>query len=277
MRWCLDLVQENATSTLCWTIHKPKRGWYIRIRAPSFPPGAFIALAPVPSTSPFHAEAALSFASRTNLPRRSLPSTTKSSMETIRSGSDATVVHAYPPTPPVPVVNVQPPSPRSVHQRLDELSPANRPRRPPTTVTQFIFTPHSTPHVPHPEPASFFVRALSAFRNSKPSHSSSFTLCPLPEPPASAVMSESDSASPHAQRHPTIQPTAPAPLLTFHDRTPIFTVRSTTGLLEIDGAMERELGVDRSFWIAVSLAYMEFLGEREVCADPCSRQLLCSC
>lgn len=28
--------------------------------------------------------------------------------------------------------------------------------------------------------------------------------------------------------------------------------------------MERELGVDRSFWIAVALAYLEYLTEREV-------------
>ena len=59
-------------------------------------------------------------------------------------------------------------------------------------------------------------------------------------------------------------PPAPPPLITFHDRTPVWNFGSTTGLLEIDLAMERELGVDRAFWITVALAYLEFLTEREV-------------
>lgn len=41
-------------------------------------------------------------------------------------------------------------------------------------------------------------------------------------------------------------------------------VGSVTGLLEIDRAEERILGVDTSFWIAVALTYLEFLEEREV-------------
>lgn len=60
----------------------------------------------------------------------------------------------------------------------------------------------------------------------------------------------------------------PSPLMTFHDRTPILTVGSVTGLLEIDRAEERILGVDTSFWIAVSLTYLEFLEEREVRLAP---------
>lgn len=54
------------------------------------------------------------------------------------------------------------------------------------------------------------------------------------------------------------------PLLTFHDHTPVLTVRSITGLLEIDIEEERLLGIDTSFWIAVALTYLEFLEEREV-------------
>ncbi len=33
--------------------------------------------------------------------------------------------------------------------------------------------------------------------------------------------------------------------------------------MEIDVALERETGVDRSFWVCIALAYMEFLTERE--------------
>lgn len=59
-------------------------------------------------------------------------------------------------------------------------------------------------------------------------------------------------------------PTTPTPLLTFYDRTPLFTAASVTGLLEIDRAEERMLGIDTSFWIAIALAYWEFLEDREV-------------
>lgn len=56
-----------------------------------------------------------------------------------------------------------------------------------------------------------------------------------------------------------------APLVTFLDQTPVLTVRSLTGLLEIEESEEVLLGVDTSFWIAVALTYLEFLEEREVC------------
>lgn len=58
--------------------------------------------------------------------------------------------------------------------------------------------------------------------------------------------------------------TPPTPLLTFHDRTPLLTAASVTGLLVIDRAEERMLGVETSFWVAVALAYWEFLEDREV-------------
>jgi hypothetical protein len=57
------------------------------------------------------------------------------------------------------------------------------------------------------------------------------------------------------------------PLLVFHDQTPVLTVRSLTGLIEIDKAEESYLGVDTSFWIVIALTYLEFLEEREVCCS----------
>jgi hypothetical protein len=54
------------------------------------------------------------------------------------------------------------------------------------------------------------------------------------------------------------------PLIVFHDQTPVLTVRSLTGLIEMNKAEESYLGVDTSFWIAVALTYLEFLEEREV-------------
>lgn len=49
----------------------------------------------------------------------------------------------------------------------------------------------------------------------------------------------------------------------------MLTVGSVTGLLEVDRAEERILGVDTSFWVAVALTYLEFLEEREVCLILC--------
>jgi len=51
--------------------------------------------------------------------------------------------------------------------------------------------------------------------------------------------------------------------LTFHDRTPVLTVRSVTGLLELDERVENDLGVAQSFWVAIALTYLDFLEDRE--------------
>jgi hypothetical protein len=39
---------------------------------------------------------------------------------------------------------------------------------------------------------------------------------------------------------------------------------SLTGLIEIDRIQESLLGIETSFWVAVALAYLEFLQERDV-------------
>ena len=101
-------------------------------------------------------------------------------------------------------------------------------------------------------------------KSHQPSHSNSFTLSrllapnPLSSPPPYAssvplVVTPTDTPLP---LHP--------PLLVFHDRTPFLTVRSLTGLIEIDDTEIQLLGVDTSFWIAIVLTYLEFLEEREV-------------
>lgn len=49
----------------------------------------------------------------------------------------------------------------------------------------------------------------------------------------------------------------------------MFTVRSVTGLLELDEKVEREFGVAQSFWIAIALTYLDFLEDREVRSNDC--------
>lgn len=117
-------------------------------------------------------------------------------------------------------------------------------------ITPFVLAPHSHAYVPQQqkEQLSVFARVVSALKSSAPSHSSSFTLSPLPAPrtPGQGYI------------------TTPTPLLTYHDRTPVWKVGSTYGLLEVDAERERELGVQTSFYIAVALTYLEFLTDREV-------------
>ncbi|KAF8063996.1 hypothetical protein FPV67DRAFT_1563112 [Lyophyllum atratum] len=257
----IEHVVHNPTSTICWTIHRPKRGWYIRIRSPSFAPGVFIPLIPVPRTSPQYADAALSFSSRTSIPPTLEQDTSLQDRPSISS------VHSYPPTPPALVI--QPPSPKSVQAKLEEIPRARhgKSRKPSSQVTQFILTPHST-QVVQPTSNSIFARAMSMLKNNRPSHSNSFTLSrepvaaplsPLPYASTAALSPGSPVETSQLSAHRSLPP----PVLVFHDHTPLLTVRSITGLIEIERAEEQLLGVETSFWIAVALTYLEFLEERE--------------
>ena len=220
---------------------------------------------PVPQDSLNHAEAALSFSSRTNIP---IPSQSRDTDFTHTDSASTSTTHSYPPTPP-PALVVQPPSPTSVHAKLDQVP--HEPLRklhgpPPTQITDFVLAPLSSHRVSVPaEGGSIFTRALSALRSHKPSHSNSFTLSRLP--PVTPL----SPPPPYATNTPVTIPsqsststTPPPPLLVFHDRTPVLTVRSITGMLEIDQTEERLLGVESSFWVAIALTYLEFLEEREV-------------
>ncbi|TFK89059.1 hypothetical protein K466DRAFT_652310, partial [Polyporus arcularius HHB13444] len=283
----LEHIVDNATSTLLWTVHRPKRGWYIRVRTPSFPPGVFIPLLPLPQTSPYHSEAALSFACRTSLPSTGSSSSpqdgrplmlTKHSTDsdvTLTEGAAPREQHSYPPTPPTgPVVVVNPPSPGSVHAKLDSvpLSPPRAARRASqplvqSALTHFVLTPHSTPHVPEStQPTSIFAKLMAVIKNNAPSHSYSFTLSPIPGPAAAAA--SPTTSSPTLDTHTLVgqtgvNPLTPTPLLTFHDRTPVWTARCSSGLIEMDEGQCRVLGVEPAFYVAVALTYLEFLEERE--------------
>jgi len=270
----IENLVHNPTNTICWTIHRPNRGWYIRIRSPRFPPGFFIPLIPVPKTAQYHTEAALSFSCRTNVPGATVQHNkteetthdgdhggdpTMIQVEAASSSSSATSSihhHSYPPTPSA--------------SRSNSISQSNSSQKlPPTQITQFVLAPSSIPPLQQQQSAnntSFFARAFSILKSHQPSHSSSFTLSrllapnPLSSPPpyASSVPLTLEVASMDNAPIP-LHP----PLLVFHDRTPFLTVRSLTGLIEIDDPEEQLLGVDTSFWIAIVLTYLEFLEERE--------------
>ncbi|KAF9007063.1 hypothetical protein BDQ17DRAFT_1351344 [Cyathus striatus] len=269
----VENVVHNPTSTICWTIHRPKRGWYIRIRSPAFPPGTFIPLIPVPQNSPYHVDAALSFGSRTNIPV-DMPASVDASDFKIDDDDSTTSsrasVHSYPPTPnPSVSFAVHPPSPKSSTTPLSQTGKKKSIQRSSNQISQFVLAPHSVqPQLQNPTNASFFSRALSVLKSHRPSHSNSFTLSrvaspttPLSPPPpyASNIQLAAQSTTALNAATPPLHP----PLLVFHDRTPLYTVYSFTGTIEIDLAEQLLLGVDTSFWIAVALTYLEFLEERE--------------
>jgi len=61
----------------------------------------------------------------------------------------------------------------------------------------------------------------------------------------------------------TIQPQSLPPLVVFHDTTPLIGNR-TTGIIEVDEGIASVLGVDRSFYICIALAFWDFLADKEV-------------
>ena len=266
-------TQHNPTNTICWTIHRPNRGWYIRIRSPGFPPGFFIPLVPVPQTAQYHTEAALSFSCRTNVPGATAQLKTEETAHDDDGGdfevSSPTSIHSYPPTPTAISSERSSSSSTSRSSSISQISLRTSLKQVPTQITQFVLVPSSIPPMQQqPANISFFTRAFSILKSHQPSHSNSFTLSRL------LVLNPLSSPPPYASSVPLVTPevastdNAPLPLhpplLVFHDRTPFLTVRSLTGLIEIDDTEEQLLGVDTSFWIAIVLTYLEFLEEREV-------------
>jgi hypothetical protein len=249
--------------------------------SPSFPPGAYIPLLPVPRDADYHSPAALSFSCRTQSLRPNACKRTPS-METditLQDDVPSVTVHSYPPTPP-PATAVRPPSPGEVRAKLNEIAPhhlaqtgAARTMLPLSTqVTQFYLAPLNSMDGAQMAQASFFSRMLAALKAHTSGSSNSFNLYPV-EPIILSEMSPSathalSSILPSHHTAPSLDvPSARGPFLTFHDRTPTMTVRSLTGMIEIDRTVERLLGVRTSFWIAVVLTYLEFLEEREVRAS----------
>jgi len=257
-----------------WEIHRPLRGWYIRLRSPRFPPNVFVPLIPVPPTSPYHRPGSLKFSCRTSvsspaspplapvgspsphLPGASHHAATDSETTLTDASPNAqfSPTHTYPPAPTPPRSAVSPPSPSVVHAKLNQLA------QPCLAISQFILSPH-TQAAPPPASEGLFSRALRALRNNAPTSTNSFSLSPLPDGPPLTPVHEGKV---HHDLECSQAWAGPTPLLIFEDTTPVFSVSSSTGALEVHLDEIGKLGVDLAFWIAVALAYCEFLGDREV-------------
>ncbi|KAF8506158.1 hypothetical protein JB92DRAFT_2964193, partial [Gautieria morchelliformis] len=250
-----ESVADSATSSLRWSIH---------FESPSFPPSTFIPLIP-PAPKPTPASVAMGAIPTIRAPEN-LEGTLMFSVwtwwPTPEKASPGEVhinvnTHFYPPTPPVaPSLSssqtLSVPSPHEIKAKLHTIMPQN-----PTTVTHFDFYPSlplPTSTTLSPAPFSFFSHAIAYVTPSLPIQSmASFTLAP---------------SSPQVVN-------MAVPLLTFTDCMPTLSVL-TTGLLEINKRIEHPLGVDPGcdsylctkpgipgFWVAVALAYLECLTERD--------------
>jgi hypothetical protein len=214
----------------------------------------------------------LSFSSRTNIPGATAQLTEEETQPNIHDdegdieASSSASIHSYPPaSTAVSSGEISPSSSTSRSSSSSQNPFRSSLKLIPTQITQFVLSPSSVPPIQQAN-ASFFTRAFSILKSHQPSHSNSFTLSRLL---ASGALS---SPPPYASSVPLVPEVASIgdaplplhpPLLVFHDRTSFLTVRSLTGLIEIDKTEERLLGVDTSFWIAMVLTYLEFLEERE--------------
>ncbi|KAF9528844.1 hypothetical protein CPB83DRAFT_853832 [Crepidotus variabilis] len=181
----VEHIIHNATNTICWTTHRPLRGWYIRVRSPSFPPGAFIQLAPVPTNAPYHVEAALGFSSRTNIPILGLngsaqdrigPATPRESVDSQSTGRSS--IHSYPPTPSASTPSSSPPK---FHVPLDSTSSAS-------SIEPTVSSP--SPPNPLAQSSSSAPSAPVNAMGSISSASSSTSTLVSPTPPTSVVSSK---------------------------------------------------------------------------------------
>lgn len=242
------------------------------MRSPRFPRNVFISLVPVPPSSPYHSPGSLKFSCATNVASTSRPKSPPSipspsprlpgASSHSSTDSDVTLTdepsgqfsptHTYPPAPTPPRAVVPPPSPGAVHEKLDQLA------QPRVAMSQFIFLPH-THGAATPASEGLFSKALRTLKNNTPARANSFTLSALPDGPP-----PTSGDTHHHHHHHSLAAYGLAPLLTFEDTTPVFSVGSSTGVFEIHVDDIGKLGLDLGFWIAVALAYGEFVGDREV-------------
>ncbi|KAH9990106.1 hypothetical protein BJV77DRAFT_636054 [Russula vinacea] len=229
----IEHVVDNANSTVLWEIHRPLRGWYIRLRSPRFPRNVLSLLflflqarriiLPARSSSPAlrtshqgpihnHPQLNLFVASPTWGVVSHLHDSDVTLTDEPRGQFSPT--HTYPPapTPPRTVVrhHLQAPYTKSLTILLNHVlwSPIH------------ILTTH--PWCCHPASEGLFSRALRTLKNNTPASANSFTLSPLPDGPPPT------SADNHHHHHHHSPPQWISTSADFEDTTPCF-------LLVIDG------------------------------------------
>ncbi|KAF7297081.1 hypothetical protein MIND_00941000 [Mycena indigotica] len=183
----VERLVHKESGLIRWTMHRPRSGWYIRIRSPTFPPGVYIPLTPAPPAGA-HPPGSLLFSSRTNAFIPNTPS----------------LMHSYPPPP------TSPPGQENGRILIE-------------TITQFVLTPHQLDGNKSEE-LSFFHKALNTIRKNSAGPDYSFTLrriAPISTtsqapPPTTTVTSEAPS--------PLVTFTDRTPTMTVHAITGLLIV-----------------------------------------------------
>lgn len=243
-----------------------------------FPPGSAISLLPTHASTGGEAAAEVSDSCLRFGCRTLVPSATSQD-------------HAYPPSrsslssqPPTPVVLAQePPSsairpePMKTPMSTDittqgdppVASPSNR--RPLSTSIIRTLPPPAEWQITHyilkdgePEEGQFAHLQHYHHLRSQPSHPPHMSLLHRALAPVTRL---ANSSSNHFYLVPESTSNPSLPLIVFTDSTPVLSA-VPSGTLTLDEQEIRSLGVEMAFWIAISLAYLDYLRDRDVSSHP---------
>ncbi|KAF9516727.1 hypothetical protein BS47DRAFT_1340619 [Hydnum rufescens UP504] len=176
--------------------------------------------------------------------------------------------HSYPPPPPIRSPPLETVTLNSLHQGFsppDAIPPSGR-----SSSTSTLSTTSCSPPPPFGASQSHTQSHPVPLTTASPqvhSELTRFLLAPAP-PPKSNRLSFLPSAvsSSLMGRHKSfvIRTRSIPPVLTFTDTTSLLIGSGVaSGIIELDHGVARALGVEPSWWIAVALAYVEFLDERD--------------
>ncbi|CAE6417002.1 unnamed protein product [Rhizoctonia solani] len=274
IKWCKtrtltlhEVIDElHAGSELAYSIHRPTRGWYIRVKSHTRPP-LVVDLMPDPlaDTSQPDADSALMFA---------LPGVGKGKeRESVGSSLAEQDEYSFPPTPPIrspPLKKRQldanpgsllsePSSPTSV-AHTDPLrspdppqpAPKLQPLLQPQPALTLLFSPAPPPKIPSNPSfsrafASGLLRVVTSTIFSPPRRSFS-----LSARSASGTL----PATPGLESGPQL---ALEKALEYEDTTPVFSVSQMTGVITVLNGGYGHTGL----LVACAMAYLDFLAERE--------------
>ncbi|KAH7325523.1 hypothetical protein B0J17DRAFT_681640 [Rhizoctonia solani] len=276
IKWCKsrtltlhEVIDElHAGSELAYSIHRPTRGWYIRVKSYKKPP-LVIDLVPDPlvDTTQSDADSVLMFA---------LPGVGKGKeRESVGSSLADQDEYSFPPTPPIRSpprkkrepgskpgsLLSEPSSPTSATHTDPLRSP--EPPQPPSTLkprieqpqptATLLFSPTPVPTIPHnPSFSRAFASGLLRV----------VTNTIFSPPRRSFSLSARSSSGMAPATTPVIESghrLALEKVLEYEDTTPVFSVSQMTGVITV---LNGGYG-DPGLLVACSMAYLDFLAERE--------------
>ncbi|KAJ1300796.1 hypothetical protein OPQ81_002436 [Rhizoctonia solani] len=276
IKWCKtrtltvhEVIDElHAGSELAYSIHRPTRGWYIRVKSYTKPP-LVVDLIPDPlvDTTQPDADSTLMFA---------MPGVGKGKeRESVGSSLAEQDEYSFPPTPPIrspppkkrqsdakPGSLLSEPSSPTSAAHTDPLrspdppqlpAPKLQPRLQPQPSTILLFTPAPPPKVPANPSfsrafASGLLRAVTNTIFSPPRRSFSLS--------ARSSGAIGPATTPGLESGPRM---ALEKVLEYEDTTPVFSVSQMTGVITtLNGGFG-----NTGLLVACAMAYLDFLSERE--------------